>query len=214
MKEEKKEQISNQILHNALTKKLLFWGVFVLAALIVGNVLCKKMVFPKFFENKEGKVTTVSTSSLKEVFEMSRLSTLENYYNSYATVYDGDGKTVKYYVAYEGIIKLGIDFGKIEVAEDKKKKQFLIIVPAAEVQDVNVKLEDLEYIFADDSYETETVSQEAYKACVRDLEEKAKKADALIEKAEENAKDTVNALVEPFREQLEEGYEIKVQLQK
>ena len=166
---------------------------------------------PNIFKNEEGTVTTISKSSLQEMFEVSDLSTLEYVYNSIATVGDEDG-VEKYYVAYEGTVILGIDFEQLEVIEDETEKKFIIQLPEIEVQDVNVAFDTMEYIFNKEVYETETVSQEAYKACLRDLEEKAGRTESLHKVALENTKDAVNALLEPFKVQMDKDTKFEIRM--
>lgn len=202
------------ILNNALTRKIFLGAILVIALVIAFRTLWKGMIFPNIFENKEGKVTTVSAASLKEILGTSDLAVLKNFYNSYATVYDEDGETVKYYVAYEGTIRMGIDFEKIKTSTDGKKKQITISLPRAEIQDISVKPDTMEYIFKSDSYETETVSAEAFQECNKDLKKKAERAEELLLQAEENAKDVVSAFVQPIKESLEDGYKINIEFQK
>ena len=201
------------ILNNALTRKIFLGAVLVLVLVTAYRTLWKGVIFPNIFENKEGKVTTISTASLKEILGTGDLAVLKNFYNSYATVYDEDGETVKYYVAYEGTIRLGIDFEKIKTSTDEKKKQMTILLPRAEILDVNVKPDTMEYIFTSDSYETETVSAEAFKECNKDLKIKAGDAEELLSQAEENAKDVVSAFVQPLKESLGSEYKIKIEFQ-
>lgn len=184
---------------------------FVILFMIVLRMTLFAGKIPNIFKNEEGTVTTISKSSLQEMFEVSDLSTLEYVYNSIATVGDEDG-VEKYYVAYEGTVILGIDFEQLEVIEDETEKKFIIQLPEIEVQDVNVAFDTMEYIFNKEVYETETVSQEAYKACLRDLEEKAGRTESLHKAALENTKDAVNALLEPFKVQMDEDTKFEIRM--
>ena len=167
-------------------------------------------VLNKSLHSNDSRVTTVTESSLEKVLEISDLSTLDYTYNSIVDVLDEDGETVKYHVAYEGVVTAGIDFESVDVSVDEETKMITITVPEAVVQNVDVDMGTLEYIFEEKKYETETVSQEAYKACRADLEKKAMEEGHLLATAKENAVDAVNALMTPWIEQLDEEYQVEV----
>lgn len=167
-------------------------------------------VLNKSLHSNDSRVTTVTESSLEKVLEISDLSTLDYTYNSIVDVLDEDGETVKYHVAYEGVVTAGIDFESVDVSVDEETKMITITVPEAVVQNVDVDMGTLEYIFEEKKYETETVSQEAYKACRADLEKKAMEEGHLLATAKENAVDAVNALMTPWIEQLDEAYQVEV----
>ncbi len=168
-----------------------------------------KEIAKEIIIGEEGKVTTVSKSTLEKVFMKSDLSTGEYRFNSIARKYNETGYIV-YYVKYEGYIKAGIDFSKIKIDCDEEKKIINITIPEVEIQDVTVKMETLDYIFKDESYETESVSQEAYKLAEEDLKSKAESATELKETARQNAYDTVEALVRPWIAQLDTSYTVNI----
>lgn len=162
-------------------------------------------------EGEEGKISTISEASLEKVFEISELSTADYTYNAIAKAYNEDGVTVKYYVAYEGKVKAGIDFSKIVIDIDEKEKIITITIPDVEITDKIVNPGTLEYIFKDKKSETETVHQEAFKICEEDLAERTDAEEDLIVLAKKNALAVVEALVAPWVEQIDDGYEVKIQ---
>lgn len=186
------------------TKILLLLMPIVIIILII---VWMKMVV---FNNQEGNVSTISKSSLEKVIEINELSTVDYTYNAIVKVYDEDGETIKYYVAYEGIVTAGIDFEKINIEVNEEKKLVTITLPEVEIHDVNVNMGTMEYIFVKDKYETETVSQEAYKASKQDLEKRVNEETELHEMAKENAIASVKALFTPWIEQIDEEYTIEV----
>ena len=175
------------------------------AVIVIGG-----FILTKVFRSNDSRVTTVTESSLEKVLEISDLSTLDYTYNSIVDVMDEDGKTMKYHVAYEGVVTAGIDFENVDVYVDEETKMITITLPEAVVQNVEIDMGTLEYIFEEKKYETETVSQEAYKACRADLEKKAMEEGNLLAIAKDNAVDTVNALMTPWIEQLHEEYQVEV----
>lgn len=162
-------------------------------------------------EGEEGRVTTVSQASLEKVFEISELSTADYTYNAIARAYSEDGTTVRYYVSYEGTIKAGIDFSKIEVDINEEEKNIIITLPDVEIQDQIVDPSTLEFIFIDKKSETETVHREAYQLCESDLADRTANEEELFLKAEENAAAVVEALVTPWVKQIDEEYTIEIQ---
>jgi hypothetical protein len=162
-------------------------------------------------ESAGHKVTTVSKASLEKVLDISELSTLDYNYNAIATVYEDDNTTVKYYVAYEGTVEAGIDFSKIEVSEPDEEKHITITLPEIEIQNTNVDMGSLDYIFVNSKYNKETVSQEAYLTSENDLESRANDTVELNQMAKDNAITSVQALIQPWLEQLDEGYTVDIQ---
>lgn len=165
---------------------------------------------PKIFYPDAGTINTISESSLKEVIEINDLSTLDYTYNGIVTVKDEESEEDKYHVAYEGKVTAGIDITKVDVRVDEEKKEIVITLPDVAVQAVHIDMGTLDYIFVKKKYETETVSQEAYKACVSDLESKSKKETMLLSMARENAISAMSALIEPWVNQIDKEYKVVI----
>lgn len=160
---------------------------------------------------EEGKVTTISKASLEKVFEISELSTVDYAYNAIARAYEEDGETPKYYVAYDGTVTAGIDFSKIDIDIDEETKTINLTLPESEILNTTVDFGSMDYIFEKGKDESETVSQEAYELCRADLAERAAKEENLLKLARENAVTAVEALVEPWVQQLDEEYKVNAQ---
>lgn len=161
---------------------------------------------------KEGEMTTISKSSLEKVFEISELSTSDYTYNAIATAYDEDGETVRYYVAYNGTVSAGIDFSKVDITVDQEKKCVRIKLPESKILNTTVDFGSMEYIFKKKKdNDIETISQEAYKLCEDDLNERAEKEKDLLSLANENAKTVVEAMIRPWIQQLDKEYTIDIQ---
>jgi hypothetical protein len=190
---------------------LLCLGAILAVVIVVVLVVKGVFLFKKLASRGGHEVTTVSKASLEKVLDISEFSTLEYTYNSIVTVYDEQNEKAVYYVAYEGTVDAGIDFSKIEVSEPDEDNKITITLPEVEVQGTYVDAGSLDYIFVNSKYETETVSQEAYKKCKEDLEQKANETVDLEELAKDNAKTSVQALIQPWIDQLEEGYTVDIQ---
>lgn len=159
---------------------------------------------------EEGTVTTISKASLEKVFEISELSTVDYSYNAVARAYEEDGATPKYYVAYEGTVTAGIDFSKIVIDIDEDTKIITITLPESEIQNTTVDFGSMDYIFENKKYETETVSQEAYELCKTDFARRAAKENDLMTLAKENAVTAVEALVDPWVQQIDGEYKVNI----
>lgn len=174
-----------------------------LVLIIVGGI----MLFVG--RSDDGKMTTISKSSLQKVIEINELSTIDYTYNATAIKRDENNEAM-YYVAYEGIVTAGIDFNEIEIAVIEKEKKVHIAVPKVEIQGVKVDMGTMEYIFTKNKYETEDITQEAYKLCKADLKMRVEEENVLYDTARENAISSVEALFEPWIETIDDSYTIEV----
>ena len=168
------------------------------------------IALPQVLNPNTGSITTISQSSLEKVIEINDLSTLDYTYNAITTVYNEKNTKPKYHVAYKGVVTAGIDITKVKIETDEKAKKIVITLPDATIQDVRIDMGTLDFIFEDKDYETETVSQEAYKASLADLERKASEEDDLLSMAKDNAVAAMKALIYPWIEQIDAEYEVEV----
>lgn len=152
---------------------------------------------------EEGKVTTVTQASLEKVVAKGKLYTAEYPYNGITAVYNESGDVLKYHVAYEGTVKAGIDVSKIRISLDEEKHLILIRLPKLTLEEPRINAGTLEYIFEDDRYNTETVAQEAYKAAIKDLKDRAASDPNILSLAAKSAKASERAFIEPWVEQMD-----------
>lgn len=163
--------------------------------------------------SQDREVTTITKSNLEKVLETSDLSTLEYSYRAVARAYDGEEKTegnVKYYVAYDGTVLAGIDFSQVKIDVDDEKKEVILTCPPSEIQSVTVDPQSLDFIFKKWGIDKETVSQEAYKLAIEDLEKKAKSNKKILDLAENSAKDSLKGLFLPWVEGVDPEYKVVV----
>lgn len=190
-----------------LKNKLLI--AIIAVALIAGIIVA---VVVAFTGNSEGRQMTEVTSTLKKILEVSDLETAQIIYNAVAKKTAEDNETVLYYAAYEGTIKAGIDFSKVDITPDKETKTITVTLPPAEVLETNVNSGTIEYIFMNKKAETESVAAEAYALCIKDLENRSvEDADKLLETATENAKKAIEGLFEPWLIQSYKDYTLTIQ---
>ena len=93
---------------------------------------------------------------------------------------------------------------------DEKKKVITITIPEIVFQEETVDPGTLKYIFKDKKSETENVHQEAFKLCEKDLEQRIANEKNLLELAEKNAVAIIKALVLPWVQQIDNGYQVIV----
>ena len=153
----------------------------------------------------------ISKAMLEKIIDVSDLSTFEAVYNGIARVMnEKNEEKVDYYVCYDAKVKAGFDFKEIGIDVDEKKKVITIKLPEIKINDVNVDITSLEYIFENNKANTSTVSEEAYKKCIEDVTNESKNEKKIYEIAEQNARNIIKALINPFIEQSDDGYELQI----
>lgn len=190
------------------TKKLLpvIIAVSLLAVIVVAVIIIIST------NRSGGEQITKVTTTLEKILEVSDLETAQIFYNAVATKKADDNEKVLYYAAYEGTIKAGIDFSKVNITADKETNTITVTLPKAKVLETKVDPGTIEYIFLDKKTETESVSAEANKLCIADLERRAEEdSDKLLETATENAKKAIEGLFEPWLIQSNNDYSLIIQ---
>lgn len=166
--------------------KLIIIGT--IAAIILLTVLLIVVFAPK------GRTTFDAEASLREIFEISNLSTVEHTYNGIAEA--RNDKEVKYHIYYEGKVKAGFDIEKVKIVKDGDT--VTIIIPTITIHTVEIYEDSMDYIFTKTKYDTETTLAEAINICKEDLLNEILQSDAFINTAKESARDAILALTQPF----------------
>ena len=118
---------------------------FIVVILIITTIL---------FVNKNGrkKLEIIIKSNLEKIINVSDLSTLEAVYNGIAKVTNNEEPDeVDYYVSYDAKIKAGIDFQQVDINLDNEKKVIKVKIPEIKINDINVDIASLDYIFMSDT---------------------------------------------------------------
>lgn len=185
------------------------WGLGALVLVVV--VLVLFVVIPGARNSKkQAEVITIST--LQEIIDVSELSTFTAVYNGIAQVMNQeDPQSVDYYVSYEAKVNAGIDFEEVGIELEEETKTIRITVPPVELTEVNVDIASLDFIFYNQSLNTSTVTETAFKACEADVEKESQEQQAIYELAEQNAKNVLTALVKPIVEQADTEYTLVVE---
>lgn len=192
-----------------LKKKTSMLLIGAISAAIV-LIIIGTLLFSGMTKNQKSK-EIITKATLEKIINVSELSTFEAVYNGIAQVMSKEEPTqTDYYVSYEAKVKAGIDLEKVDVSVDNKTKKISVTLPEVQITDRNVDIASLDYIFENNRANTETVSQEAYKACIEDVTNESTNEDAIYELARQNAKNIVEALINPFVEQLDSEYVLEI----
>ena len=161
--------------------------------------------------SKKEKKEMITQSTLEEIVNVSELSTYEVIYNGVAKVMNEEKtENVDYYVSYEAKVKAGIDFEQVEIKVESETKKISVAIPDIKITDVNVDIASLDYIFENKKANTATVSQEAYKACIEDVNNESASKNAIYKLAKQNAENVIEALITPFVNQLDAEYIVEI----
>lgn len=201
-----KEQRSSWIrqIRTFRSMKRIVFLVILLVAIVTGIFL-----FINARNKKETEVITKST--LEKMINVSELSTFEAVYNGITQIMNKkDDEKVDYYVYYEAKVKAGFNFEEVKINLDNKEKKIVITLPEIKINDINVDIASLDYMFENKKADTQTVSQEAYKAAIEDVTKESEKETAIYDLAKQNAVNIVEALVRPFVQQVDPEYQIEI----
>ena len=158
---------------------------------------------------QEASIITIST--IDKIVHVSELSTFSAVYNGIAEVKnESDSEKTDYYVAYEAKVKAGLDFNQIQSEVDEENKTVKITLPDITIQDVNVDIASMDFIFVNKKLNQSAVSADAFRACEQDAEQESAEKEDIYELAKQNAVNVVTALTQPIVEQLDDSYTLEV----
>ncbi len=183
------------------------------AAIVAAMVACAAALTVKTAltpaPKQEASIITIST--IDKIVHVSELSTFSAVYNGIAEVKnEADPEKTDYYVAYDAKVKAGLDFNKIQTEVDEENKTVKITLPDITIQDVNVDIASMDFIFVNKKLNQSTISADAFRACEQDAEKESSEKQAIYELAKQNAVNVVTALTQPFVEQLDASYTLEV----
>ena len=169
--------------------------------LFIVAVICVKLaILPAYNKYFGGETTIITKSTLTDLIKTSQISTYQMTYNGVAKKVKKGEKKAVYLVNYEANIKAGVDMRKIEIMSIEDNK-ISIKLPAIEIEEPNVDMQKLDYIFYDKSEDKEGVTNEAYKLAVNDAKTETKNNKAIKKLAEDNLKRLLKALIDPLIEE-------------
>lgn len=153
----------------------------------------------------------VTRSMLEKIVHVSDLSTYEAVYNGVAQIMNPTKpETVDYYVSYASKIRAGIDFSEVKIKVDNRTKTIEVSIPSITIDEADVDITSMDFIFQNPRSNTSTVTQEAYKACIADASQESLQEGAIYSLAEQNAENIIKALIQPFVQQMDSGYSLHI----
>lgn len=167
------------------------------------------------FGKKEEPPKVVNVSTITEIINIDELSTFKTTYKGIATAYNESKyeilRTVKYHVAYEATVNVGLDLSKVYINLDEENKQVLIKLPDVKINNIDVDMDTMELMFRKDKYDILSVRGEAYSLCKADVEREASTQEAIFSLAQQNAVNIITALTKPVVQQMDPTYNVVVQ---
>lgn len=182
-----------KLINNIIESKI----ATILFLFIVAVICVKLAILPAYNKYFGGETTIITKSTLTDVIKTSQISTYQMTYNGVAKKVKKGEKKAAYLVNYEANIKAGVDMRKIEIMSIEDNK-ISIKLPAIEIEEPNVDMQKLDYIFYDKSEDKEGVTNEAYKLAVNDAKTETKNNKAIKKLAEDNLKRLLKALIDPL----------------
>lgn len=177
--------------------------VIIILALSIGGVR-------GYFDAKGESPMVVTDVSVTDFVEKDQLNTFRTNYEDVVTVFDEKKEEkIDYHVSYKATVDVGINFGEINIKQDNKEKTINIFVPNAAIQNVNIDITTLDFMFYDKKADNEDVLNNAYEICKKDAEKKLKNKDKIIELANENVQNIINAYLQPFMEMTNNQYQVE-----
>lgn len=161
---------------------------------------------------KDKPVEVVTESALKQIINISDLSTFQVTYRGVAEVMnEKNPEKVSYYILYHAKAYAGIDFSQIKVQKDDENKKILLTLPEVTISDPEVDITSLEYMFLDQKADNVGITEQAYKACEEDVVEESKTQENIYELARDNAQNVLKALTNPIIQQALPEYTLVIE---
>ena len=193
----------------SIKAKLIIFGVAVLVV-IIAIVAIVIAVNESKKPKGPGPQQVDAVATLEKVVQNSSLSTYEVVYNGVATVRNYDNPSnIDYYVAYTATVNAGFDLKSIKISKDDEKHEIVVSLPQIEIFEPKVNIEELDYIVVGKKVKQETLSANAYKMAIADVDRKAKDQVEILMYAKDNGERLIRGLLTPFVDKLEEKYTIR-----
>lgn len=172
----------------------------------------------KLQESEE--VSNKNIPDISQVREICELATLECYYHNVAksTKEKGSGlshigeKERKFWVEYNGVVKLGIETSKVNMIRDGNK--IIITVPKAKVLGMSdYSFVEDNYISSDDGLNKNKITAEDQTKALADANEQIRQLfsndEALLARAQTRAKELIENYINQLNEMSKTDYEIE-----
>lgn len=192
----------------------LFHSVFLMVVLIaVATVI---VFFPSLFQ-KEVKVS----AEFSAVDKICELATLKCYYHN---VMEGEQEPdglfkyglfkfgyKKFWVEYNGIVKVGIDFNDVVISEPNENGEIRIFIPKAKVLDVDIDEESISEPIVSTGVFTNITAEDQSNALSQaqiNMDESARSDASILKAARQNAKELIKQYVINVGKQIGQEYTV------
>lgn len=192
---------------------------FGLNMIIFAVLLVLAIVIIKFPEKEEKVVEKAEFSDVSKICE---LATLKCYYHDVAEFQKEPDGLFKYglfqygakkmWMEYNGIVKIGIDVGKVRVEDPTEDGIIRIYIPEATILDVNADKDTISDPIEDNGIFTEVTIDEkaqAFSAAQATMEENASSDTRLLNQARNNAKELLKRYVVNVGKQIGQNYTVE-----
>lgn len=193
-------------------KKRFIITTIILSLIVIVLILSVsvKILINKNKQDNEPQLIVETESSLDVVVEIGDLITVEYPYSAIVSSFEEDNKKeVKYYIAYDGVVYASFDGKKLQQEINNDDKKLIITLPEIELRPV-INEKTIQYIFENEKYHTETISDEILKLCKNDLLDRAKKDTDILEIARQNAISVIEEQTEPLVKANNPEYSVEV----
>lgn len=145
---------------------------------------------------KEGEKITISSAALKEVLQISELTSAEYIYNGIAQGYqDPEEKKGAYYIRYSAMVEAGADLGKIDLKINEKNDTIEIVKPKIEIFNVSMDYDSLDFI--PENLKSQEV-KDILATCKEDVRNEAASSGTFVTLAQSNSEHIIEALLDPL----------------
>lgn len=162
---------------------------------------------------------TVETPEFSEVSQICELATLKCYYHD-VTEYQKEANRIgflkygakKMWMEYSGIVRIGIDVGKVKVEEPTEDGVVKIYVPDAIVLDASADKSTFSEPIEDNGLFTKITAEEkaqAFSSAQATMKENAQQDESLLEQAHNNAKTLLKQYVTNVGKQIGQDYTVQ-----
>lgn len=174
-----------------------------LPVIIVAIVFVVMLVLKDTGIDDEGEKTIITSSTLQKTVNIADLSTAQYSYNGIAQIYEDEAKEkLKCNIYYHARVKAGVDMSQITFEIDDENKTVKPSLPEIEITANLLDNMELEFMPG----ESDVSLQEARTVCKEDALNESKESSELYKVAEENLKNTIEALIYPLLN--DQGYTV------
>ena len=185
-------------------------SIFIVSLLLV-VIVSVIFIGSKVFGEQKSEPIIITKSTIEKIINVSELNTVQAIYNGIAEVRnEKKPEQIDYYVAYEAKVNAGFDFSKAKIIVDEETQTISVDIQKIVINDVIVDMASLDYIFQNSKANASGVSIKAYSTSIEDVTTECKENPAIFELAEQNAKNIIIALINPFIKQLDSKYDLIV----